>query len=723
MRKALLTKLLLFIPFISFSQNFNGFISDNYSGIQGILSNPAHAAATPYLLDVNLLSSNAFGGNDYAGINLGALISNTKGDFYDASGENTTPTDANNFTLDASLVGPSFLFNINEKNALMLSSRLRTFTNISDVNGSLFDNYSNGFSTGTDYSFSQDNLFATTNTWAEIGISYATVLKKKTTSSLRSGISIKYLKGLGAISAGMKGLQTDYDSDSDMLNTAGEISYAISENYNKDLYITVPDSKGVSFDIGLIYEWKPVKEEESTKKEVKEYNNYKYKIGVSITDFGSISYPNSIGKTYDANRSNIDANTIDTDQDLEVILDNLYSFQERTEDLKIKLPAAAHISFDWNTNNKFYLNLTTDISMVGNAELSNKIVSTATLTPRFETKWLAAYSPISYNEYANFNWGLGFRAGPIFVGSTSLISNLFSKYSKEANVYFGLKLPIFKAAPSKKPTQTNTEVDTDRDGTIDSEDACIRIAGPKENKGCPWEDSDKDGILDDVDKCPNVIGDKNNEGCPWNDSDGDGITNNKDNCPNIAGPNENQGCPWTDTDKDGLIDTMDKCPNIAGPNENNGCPWSDTDGDGILDLKDKCPNVVGILELEGCPKPKVEKEVLDQLNAYARTILFNTGKATFRKEAYVTLNAIYRIMVEYKDATFIIEGHTDNTGTPQENQTLSELRANAVADFIMVRGVHANRIKAIGYGETKPISSNDTEKGRALNRRVVIKVN
>ena len=171
-----------------------------------------------------------------------------------------------------------------------------------------------------------------------------------------------------------------------------------------------------------------------------------------------------------------------------------------------------------------------------------------------------------------------------------------------------------------------------------------------------------------------------------------------------------------------MLDNVDKCPNIAGPSENNGCPWSDSDKDGIIDIKDKCPNIAGLPDLNGCPKPSIKKGVVDQLNEYARTILFNTGKATFKKEAYVTMNAIYNIMVQYEDATFNIEGHTDNQGLPQDNQLLSERRANAVIDFLMVRGILAKRLTAIGYGETQPISSNDTERGREENRRVIIKV-
>ncbi len=718
MRK-LLFKLFLLIPFIALSQDYSGFISDNYSGLYSVLNNPATAVNSPYLSDINLLSANAFVSNDYTGINLGALVNNDEKKFYDNSeGNINSKIDGNNFNLNASLLGPSFLVNISKGHALALTSRARYLINVNSIEGAFFDQYSNGFSTSSNYTFTQDSPTFISNSFVEIGLTYATELKKTKNSSIRSGLSLKYLKGLGAMFAEIENLQVAYHNSDNTLDTSGNLVYGVSNDFNQDTYILTPDSKGFGFDLGFVYEWRPSAKKSETTKEVKKYKNYKYKIGISLTDLGSITYPSSLHKKYDLDRISIDANTINDEADLETTLDNLYTPTETQEDIKIKLPTAAHVSIDWNTNNKIYLNLQTDISVTSSSKkMANRIVSTATLTPRYESKWLSAYSPISFNEHMNFKWGLGFRAGPIFVGSGSLFSNLFVKNSKGADIYFGFKIPLFKYKNVTK-TSIQKEVDTDRDGTIDSLDNCITIAGSKENKGCPWADSDKDGVL----KCPNIVGDKNNNGCPWIDSDGDGIPNNKDHCPDIVGPNENKGCPWSDTDKDGVLDNIDKCPKIAGPSENNGCPWSDSDKDGILDTKDKCPDIAGLPELDGCPKPKINKEVVEQLNEYARTILFNTGKATFKKEAYPTLNAIYNIMMQYEDAEFIIEGHTDNQGFPKDNQLLSERRANTVLDFLMVRGVLSKRLTAIGYGETQPIVSNDTERGREENRRVIIKV-
>ena len=77
-----------------------------------------------------------------------------------------------------------------------------------------------------------------------------------------------------------------------------------------------------------------------------------------------------------------------------------------------------------------------------------------------------------------------------------------------------------------------------------------------------------------------------------------------------------------------LLMKDDECPNEAGPAANKGCPWADTDGDGVLDKDDKCPEVAGTVANTGCPE--VTEEVQKQLNDYARTILFDTGKSSFK---------------------------------------------------------------------------------------------
>ena len=256
--------------------------------------------------------------------------------------------------------------------------------------------------------------------------------------------------------------------------------------------------------------------------------------------------------------------------------------------------------------------------------------------------------------------------------------------------------------------------DTDGDGIYDKDDACPEVAGLKQFNGCP--DTDADGITDASDSCPDVAGPAEFNGCP--DTDGDGIADKDDACPDVAGLKSLGGCP--DTDGDGITDKSDKCPDVKGPKENGGCPWPDRDGDKVLDKDDKCPDEAGTVSNNGCPE--VTEEAIKKLNDYAKTILFDTNKDTFKQQTYPVLLAISAILKEYPSSKFSIEGHTDSDGSNEFNLRLSDSRAIAVKKYLVEQGIDEFRLSAMGYGESKPIDTNKTKAGKANNRRVEVKL-
>jgi len=100
-------------------------------------------------------------------------------------------------------------------------------------------------------------------------------------------------------------------------------------------------------------------------------------------------------------------------------------------------------------------------------------------------------------------------------------------------------------------------------------------------------------------------------------------------------------------------------------------------------------------------------------------VYFDFDKATIKPESYPVLDDAAKILTDNPKITVEIQGHTDSDGSDSYNQKLSERRAYSIVDyFVKVKGIDVNRLKAIGYGESKPIASNDTKEGRALNRRV-----
>lgn len=254
------------------------------------------------------------------------------------------------------------------------------------------------------------------------------------------------------------------------------------------------------------------------------------------------------------------------------------------------------------------------------------------------------------------------------------------------------------------------EVDSDSDGITDENDACPLEAGLPEFNGCP--DTDGDGIPDLEDDCPTEMGSATFGGCP--DSDGDGIRDLDDACPDEPGIPELNGCPNPDSDGDGVPDDEDDCPNLPGKVELRGCP--DTDGDGVRDIDDRCPAEAGPATNRGCPEP--EPEVIERLEFAAQAIEFEFASSKLKLTSHDELDEIAEILKEWKNYNIKIEGHTDSVGSEESNQVLSQKRAESAAAYLISKGIAAERIEAIGHGETKPTATNDTPEGRQANRRV-----
>lgn len=142
----------------------------------------------------------------------------------------------------------------------------------------------------------------------------------------------------------------------------------------------------------------------------------------------------------------------------------------------------------------------------------------------------------------------------------------------------------------------------------------------------------------------------------------------------------------------------------------------DTDRDGVPDSRDNCPNTPRnyAVDADGCPIPVEEVAVVELL------VNFDYDRSDVKSEYFSEIEEVADFMARFPDINIDLEGHTDSRGTEAYNLSLSDRRVAAVRQVMIDRfNVEASRVTSRGFGESRPVASNDTDAGRAQNRRVV----
>ncbi|HUP92283.1 MAG TPA: OmpA family protein [Solimonas sp.] len=142
---------------------------------------------------------------------------------------------------------------------------------------------------------------------------------------------------------------------------------------------------------------------------------------------------------------------------------------------------------------------------------------------------------------------------------------------------------------------------------------------------------------------------------------------------------------------------------------------TDSDGDGVIDSSDRCPDTPPGTRVdgEGCTLSRIIE---------LKGVTFEYDKARLRPDAETILDSAVAILKRYPDMNVEVAGHTDDHGSDDYNQKLSERRAAAVADYFRSHGIPAAQLTVKGYGEAEPVVSNDTDEGRERNRRVELRM-
>ena len=477
------------------SQSYHGFLTDNYNGVHGLIANPASLVDSRHKFDLNLVGTSVFLGNNTYNLSSPSTIFGRNLDFQQNFSLNETNESMAVSHID--FLGPSFMLTLNSHHAFSIFTRVRGIANFNTTNSGNLDALINGFDLDRDFTIEESEFSGSLHSWAEAGLTYATVLLSRKKHFVKVGASVKYLSGIAHAFARTDDLSISYDADGALLpdgSTTGSIASTGTVTYGytnilEDGDLSLNDqgfssnSRGIGIDLGFVYEWRPhISKYEMETREgdttalSKVHNKYKLRIGFSVTDIGSLEYKDAQIEEFDVT-ANLNEESLNDFETPNEVLNGLYQRISAFMGASVDLPTALHANIDWSLSPKWYLNINGDLSLNSNTmERVNTIPNEIMLTPRFETKWFSFYVPVRYTENIGTQWGAGFRLGPLYAGSGSILSFLTADTVQAADAYMGLKIPIYQSKIK----------DRDHDGVKDRKDKCPDEAGPADNKGCPW---------------------------------------------------------------------------------------------------------------------------------------------------------------------------------------------------------------------------------------------
>jgi len=273
-------------------------------------------------------------------------------------------------------------------------------------------------------------------------------------------------------------------------------------------------------------------------------------------------------------------------------------------------------------------------------------------------------------------------------------------------------------------------VDSDGDGIYDRSDRCenTRLGALVGKDGCPT-DRDGDLVPDGIDRCPNSLqGATVDEAGCTSDTDGDGYLDGLDQCPDTP-PGalvDARGCP-SDSDADGVADGLDRCPATpAGATVDSlGCP-GDADGDTVPDGLDQCPETRrgAAVDSRGCPLVQPLPEAAPAGGA-GRTwtipgAVWQLRRAVLGPEAFPVLDSVVTVLRADPQLVAEVSGFAHDGLIPVDNTRLSQIRAEAVRDYLVGKGVSVTQVTAIGRGSEPLLVNDTTEAARTTNRRIEI---
>jgi hypothetical protein len=459
-----------------------GYVTSNYAGINAVQSNPALITQTNYgRLDISIIAANLHVENNYLFVNSNSITDpvNVFGDpdFAHRYVRQNLDIGTKSAIVHANVQSPAFLLQITKKDAIGFCARPRMFVNADNVDRSLAQLIYEGLDYPLNWNrnIRNDYLSVSANAWMEYDFTYARTWFQNDRYKFKAGITFKLLQGLAAGGLGLRNYQyIFYSNDSLGINNTNAQWGTNDHLYNQEFAFDF-NSPGFAFDIGATLEYTQNRKtkyglyRKRNNKRVKwpgifapDETKYKYKFGFSANDLGAIFYQRAPQtRDFYANVDTLPLAVFNAANSVAGINSALQSsFVMNGTDANMTMVMPAHINIFGDVRFNHNLGLHTGFTMAFNngksTAFKNHYMYQLTITPRWEIKWFGVYVPIWVSQYLNApNMGISFRLGPLVIGTGDILGHLIKREYADIDLHMALRLII----PHKKQRGGNGVMD------------------------------------------------------------------------------------------------------------------------------------------------------------------------------------------------------------------------------------------------------------------------
>lgn len=486
MKKITLISLFCLSLFTAKSQDYLGLSTGNYAGIQGLSLQPANVADNRYKFELNIFSTSLNFQNNYFGLSRSYFLNNKFSlkefqSFADFKNKVLTinNTGAQNvyFNLNNRINLPSILLSTGKKSGIAFGLQSRTSLAIDNLNSDfarqIYELWK--YTPGQNINVVNKNISVNAMNWFEAGLSYGRVLYDNDKHFVKGGITGKYLGGLSSLNLSADELTIKANNDSLLTFSSPYVNYAHSSTAISSQAVKnfSPDATSWGYDIGFVYEfrgridkfkflkWKSSNQEivNTTRRDK---NKYSAKIGISLLDVGSLKFTSApLAKDFSANVNSFNLNNVHPKSvaDFDTMIATMPGvvFQNSgTQAYSVAMPTALSLQLDLHLLKGFYVNAMAYKpfnALNKNADFRIYTPNYFAVTPRWESRMAGVYVPFILNNHKNatekISAGATVRVGPVFVGTSNLLTLVKKENIQSADLHAGLKLPIAYGKPSK----------------------------------------------------------------------------------------------------------------------------------------------------------------------------------------------------------------------------------------------------------------------------------